>query len=400
MRRVRLTVPCVAIALSAIACGEDSVRVADQDPGLLAPSAGEEKGRPLANPVVDDAPRETPRDPQADTTGGPGLGSCAADMHSCGSRCVSFSTDARNCGGCAHSCMLGQCSNSQCQSFGFIAGLKNVGNVFADSEHVYWADNGQLFMSNKLGNVVTKLGLTGASSGKVIASDDKAVYFFDTDNNSFGRTSRNELAISTLYSAPMFRGVFRAYHDDFYWAERNESGEDRIMVGSTKGAEAMVAGVATAGVRDIAVDSKHVYWTTTDGRVSRASRFGGCSTTECSESIAREQASPGSITVDAAHVYWANEKTGVVLRANKDSLAIEAFASGRGKPGHVTVDYGGVYFTVQSPNGHTDVVKALLSGDGVIVLGSSNHPIGSLAVDSTALYWTDRTDGMIYKLAK
>ncbi|MFO0678180.1 MAG: hypothetical protein U0169_16715 [Polyangiaceae bacterium] len=401
MRRARWSVPCVVIALTAVACGEETVRTADQDPGLLAPAPDGDKGQPLGNPVVDDAPRDTPTGPQADTSGGPSQGSCAAGKRACGAVCVTLASDSRNCGACGHSCLLGQCANSQCQAFGFVGGLRALGSIHADSENVYWTDAGQLFMSNKTGNVVTKLALTGATSAKVIASDDKAVYFYDTDNATFGRTSRTEVATTTLFAAPKFRGAFKTFREDMYWAERSEtSSEDRILTGTTKGGEVSLAAMSPTTVREMAVDAKHVYWTTVDGRVLRSSRFGGCATSQCVETIARDQAGAGSVTVDSTHVYWANEKTGVVVRANKETLAMEAFVSGRGKPGNLTVDYGGVYFTVEGTNGRTEIAKGLLSGDGVIVLGTSAHPVGNIAVDATAIYWTDRTDGVIHKLAK
>ena len=147
----------------------------------------------------------------------------------------------------------------------------------------------------------------------------------------------------------------------------------------------------------VAVDPAHIYWSSRDGTIGRANLDG---TGVDQNFVAGAQAS-GGIAVDGAHIYWAgraqaNSTVGTIGRANLDGTAVnQAFLTGATDPGDVAVDASHIYWTNGTQNSvNTGVGRANLDGTGVTNRFIDARPLGGVAVDGTHIYWSNQ-DGTI-----
>src|SRR5215468_1745958 len=146
-----------------------------------------------------------------------------------------------------------------------------------------------------------------------------------------------------------------------------------------------IAMLATAGPALAAGDpasaapatTGHVYWSTVDfsglaGTIGRANLNGALANQNFIPGATQPFASP-EVAVDAAHVYWTNERAGTIARANLDGTGVEqSFITG-------VSDTGGATVTVPKNGGP----------------GTSNSPALRVAVDAAHVYWTNSATGTI-----
>jgi hypothetical protein len=93
------------------------------------------------------------------------------------------------------------------------------------------------------------------------------------------------------------------------------------------------------------------------------------------------------ITLDAAHIYWTNEDTRAIGRANLDGTGVnQNFVATASFPDAVAVDSGHIYW---ANLGGFAIGRANLDGTGVnpFFVDAGPYPFG-LAVDSGHLYWS------------
>lgn len=99
---------------------------------------------------------------------------------------------------------------------------------------------------------------------------------------------------------------------------------------------------------DIAVDADpdgSVFWLTESGEVMAQTKQTPGATPR---TLAKDQASPVRLVVDADHVYWTNASNGAVMRVRKDgSGPPEALATGLGTLFGLALADGGVYVTTR-----------------------------------------------------
>jgi len=144
--------------------------------------------------------------------------------------------------------------------------------------------------------------------------------------------------------------------------------------------------------------TKHLYWVDESygkyGTVNKVPVGGGCMTT-----LATGQDDPGSIAVDATHVYWVNlgrpssgggYPNGTVNEVPIGGGTVTTLATGpsaaAGPGASVAVDGTHVYWI-----GGGNVKKVPIGGGSVTILASGQDHPRSLATDGSNVYWVNET---------
>jgi hypothetical protein len=153
----------------------------------------------------------------------------------------------------------------------------------------------------------------------------------------------------------------------------------------------------------LAIDANNTYWmnswSPTNATVTKCA-IGGCGNNPTI--LASGLKVPGAITVDATDVYWVDlngtvSKCSINGCGNNPTVLVSGLTitldSG------IVVDGTNVYFMTD-----TAIAKCALGGCGnkptTIVTRNVNQPIGDLAIDSVAIYWTENIAGTVSKVAK
>jgi sugar lactone lactonase YvrE len=103
------------------------------------------------------------------------------------------------------------------------------------------------------------------------------------------------------------------------------------------------------------------------------------------------------VAVDGAHVYWANNLTNSIGRANLDGSDVDndfiTGISGPVAPVAIVVDGAHIYWTATGSN---RIGRANLDGSGVdqSFISGASGPL-EVAVDAVHLYWTNNATGTI-----
>lgn len=111
-----------------------------------------------------------------------------------------------------------------------------------------------------------------------------------------------------------------------------------------------------------------------------------------------ESTGRGGIVADDRSVVWTNEDSGEVVTASvRGDAPLRVLAHGRLRPYAVTMDATHVYWANEGDGTLARVSRA--GGEVEILVRGQSWPVGTL-VDETHLYWLDRTAGAILRIPK
>jgi hypothetical protein len=188
-----------------------------------------------------------------------------------------------------------------------------------------------------------------------------------------------------------------------YWANVDLNGLPgtigRANLNGTMVNQSFIPGATQpSGSIDVTVDATHIYWADDRaGTIGRANLDGTGVDTNFITGLDTKTVlpitgniTPAGVAVDAAHIYWTNGQT--IGRANLDGTTVDpTFITGAGAPGDVDVDAGHVYWSNQdtlTPTGQVSGIgRAGLDGsrvDPTFITVPSTSLAQGVAVDHTA----------------
>ena len=150
----------------------------------------------------------------------------------------------------------------------------------------------------------------------------------------------------------------------------------------------------TSGSGWIAADDRHVVWTDEQkGDVVLANPQKGAPL----RILASGQARPYSVTMDGAHVYWANEENGSLARVVRAGGEVEVLVRGQSWPAGAAVDATHLYWIDRHAG---QVMRIRKNGGEPQILASASVGSFTLALSGTHLYWTSREDFRVLRVLK
>lgn len=142
----------------------------------------------------------------------------------------------------------------------------------------------------------------------------------------------------------------------------------------------------------IAADETGVYWAVLDADEIRRC-YDQCITVKL---VASGLNNPAVVTVDTMHVFW-TEVGGSIRSWNKVTSEVLELVTAQALPMGLTVDGAHLYWANNVGNTISRVAKG--GGQVEVVAASQNGPF-SVAVDNDAVYWVNQGNGTVMKWAK
>lgn len=369
---------------------------------------------------------------------------CPGGLAECGNACADLDSDPNNCGSCGRGCLGGLCEAGTCTPVVLTTGQSSVGagavlptgptGITVDTTHVYWVVQ------------TTQFGVQPSPNGAVRRTPKNA-------------TSTPPQALHSAQDEP--RSVVTDGTNVFWGVGGNAaSATGAVRVSLVNGGAIQTVAVASAPVNDIVLSGDFLYWVEhnlTAGQnsvVKRALKTSRGLPPTASELVASNPGGMDRFGIAGTCAYFnLNSNAGLLGRGCVNGTNDVFFTPPDqviGESIAFEVDDSGVYLlrggvwrlplnggqrialdpqTLSGGNGLRDVVtdgtsvyyidgqarrtatsacgidwsikKVAKSGGGAVILVPAPLPCpGRLAVDGVAVYWTNRDDGTVMKVAK
>jgi hypothetical protein len=333
--------------------------------------------------------------------------------------------DASDGGSCGKSCLGAACVDGRCQPITVVSGISfpNWDGVYPWSlvlggDSIYYSDSalggGFVWKVSKLGGVAEPvfpvagqdatmeycLGGGGGEGARWLTTQPGHVYWHGC---------RNRMRDLDLQSGSVNR--IAELELDYMVSTLTEIFGTRRMQGPAPMGEIAALSLVDGTSRTIvsyagwpsylAVDGTNIYWSDASGIMSVASSGGDYSP------LASSGGAQG-VAIDETSVYWTDVALGTVSRIAKAGGAIETIADHQDTPVQIIVDGDFVYWTNTPDLGLGSVMRAPKNGGPAVELATGGGNMASqhrgpwaIAVDNTAVYWTEiYGKGAVMKVAK
>jgi hypothetical protein len=316
---------------------------------------------------------------------------CPGNQQNCNNQCTDTSSDKHNCGMCTHDCLGGACSNGTCQPVSVASQLGQSNGIALDSNYVYWANitgpqngPGSVMKCALVGcTTPTKLA-TGSNAPWDVAVNGSYVFWTGAGDGSINRANldgTNQKAIVTGQFGPWPIAIDGSF---VYWGENVGSG----VIGKAAFDGTGVQNLATgqADTQALIVVNGLAIWANVGSMTVASCATGGCGLTP--NNIATS-ANTAYVAADGNYVYWTDYTASAVRRAGLNGSNPTSLVTGQSDcNGPIVVDAQGIYWEA---NGN--IMRAALDGTQVKVLAPSQSTTNGLAVNATAVYWSNILSG-------
>lgn len=397
----------VALALTA-ACAAVYACVGDDPVGNSpAPDGG--------SPSTTDSGGTNPGDGggQPDANGA----ACDGGGITCDGLCVDQTSDAKNCGRCAHDCGTGKCTSGVCQASLIVEatdGGSPITSITTDqtddnpkglATHVFWSVTGAgggVFQDNVAGGNKLTLSISGAAQRTNVVVDQSDVYWFSQNfgappqpvlkgkvnqaGSQAGVGAINGPFIQSILFNPANKNVVGSYA-----TSNTEHGAFKCPLDGG-GCVNMTTYSGQPG-GNVATDGTNIFFCDPDGGLILRSTLGGNS----SGTYMQGQETPNLLRVDGNSIYWSNSGTKTIQRGPLSGSTRKQMAATTNAADGLAADAVNVYWT-DSIKGTLEYAPITGAGPNTpyVTMGASNTPM-RLVRDAGFLYFTHQ--GSIYRIA-
>jgi hypothetical protein len=305
----------------------------------------------------------------------------------CGTQCVDLTSDPHNCGKCGHDCLGGACTASTCQPVVLTSTQNHPSGIAVDSSFVYWTNRasgtaGSVAKMPINGGAVTTLA-TSLDAPFPIAVDASRVYWANPVNP--GNVMSVPLGGGTPTTYASGRNAPSAIAVDgtnLYWAE--VSGVYSVPIAG--GSIFTLVGISNPQrpicPTGLAIDASNAYWSDGClGSIVGKVPLGGGTVVSLLGGVA------AGIVIDASDAYFV--QVGTLYKVPLAGGAATTLATNIGGTQIIAEDATYLY---------TPSLVQIPKAGGTPVTLASSDPNG-IAVDATAVYWTDGATSVL-KVAK
>jgi hypothetical protein len=324
-----------------------------------------------------------------------------------------IASDPKNCGRCRHDCMGGACDGGVCQPYAIVSGNQGPYGVATHAGVVFFSSTDNTISrctADSCADTLTQM-TSGQGFPRRLTTDDTNVYWANEgyvfgDGGLSGSIGTCGLlgcpgGLATLLAAPENGPVDIAVSaDKLYWTTQiGRLVRDCPISGC--GDMAMTLASPAQNVSGVAVDEVNVYWAEPMAGNVMECPLGGCKTLT---PFATGQGGPMQVIVVGeidGTLYWSNHDEGTIMRCDTSSAPCspKVFASGQAGAFALAHDAKNLYWTLDSLAGQ--VLSCPLAGCVTpVVLGDMQKNPTAIAVDDTAVYWTNYGGGSVMRVMK
>jgi hypothetical protein len=268
--------------------------------------------------------------------------------------------------------------------------------IALDATHVYWTnaddEDGAVRRQAKAGGAIETVAST-AYPARGLTVDATPVYWTTQWHNGVvARRATSGGAAETIVADSNGSQVVAVDATHAYWYAGVGGTTGIWRAPRAGGTPELFAADEDGQVYAIALDDDHAYWAHSDGFIRRRAKSGAGAT----EDLATAQHRPGTLALDATHVYWTVYGfPGAVRRRAKAGGAVTDVAAEQWGADGLALDATHVYWTADY-----DVRRRPKAGGAIEVLGTTTgSPPGNLAVDADHVYWTTGLHGAVQRRA-
>ncbi len=347
-----------------------------------------------------------------------GSGGCANDTADCdgdGTCETDLANDRDNCTACGRNCLGASCVARRCQPIELRPGQTFPHQIAVGAEHVFWSNggeglgNGEIIRANLDGSARRTLA-SMAGKARGLTLDESNVFWVDANDGSLHRVARDTNSPDqVIVPGPGMMGesgeggIVIDGGQVFWSFERG----GLIRVANKNGNGATDLATMQPSPRQLAVLDGVLYFTVgAEPELRSVPISGGAVSVHTSEAELGPVSRSWGITRADGNIFfrasdWGAGLDGRLLRWSPSDMSMSLIAASPGAA-DLTSDATHLYFTSDEDN---TVSKIPIAGGDVTVLATAQDNPTGIAVDDTAVYWTNRAlgvpgGGTIMKVAK